>query len=123
MQPTIGKTIGKFTKKKNVIFLIQTDGHENASQEFPKGKGNDEIKKLVNEKTEKGWQFIFHGANIDAFSVGDTYGFDPKNVVTMKATSAGVGASYMTMNANTRCYRTQVLNDVDIDVNVKVKKK
>lgn len=47
-----------------VIFVIVTDGHENASREF----NNEKIKEMIErQKNEYGWQFIFLGADATSF--------------------------------------------------------
>ena len=61
----IGKTIVDFEGKKKVIFFIETDGCENASQEFNGSK----LKELIEKKTADGWDFNFVGA---ALSYHDT---------------------------------------------------
>ena len=60
----IGKTIKEmepFMKDcKKALFIIQTDGYENASQEY----SLDAIKKLIKEKEKENWTFVFLGANL-----------------------------------------------------------
>jgi len=79
----IGKTIQNFDEKisnlkgKNkpgkVIFVITTDGYENASVEFT----NKQIKEMVEkQRKEKKWEFLFFGANIDSFDVGRQMGIN-----------------------------------------------
>ncbi len=46
-----------------VVFVIQTDGYENASTEYT----FKELAKLVRKKEKKGWHFVFLGAGIDAY--------------------------------------------------------
>lgn len=68
----IGKTIDKMKKFAKVLFIIQTDGWENASKEYSK----DSIKKKIKEFTDKkGWEFVYLGADQDAFLSGKDYGF------------------------------------------------
>ena len=55
---------------KIVSIVIQTDGYENASYEF----SNEDLFKLVKEKTAEGWLFTFLGAGIDAFAVASKFG-------------------------------------------------
>ena len=52
------------------MFVITTDGMENASRRFD---GNA-IKKLVEQKREEGWEFLFIGANIDAIAAAGAIG-------------------------------------------------
>lgn len=66
------KTIGK----SRVLFIIQTDGYENASKEYDR----ERIFNLVRGKRLDGWEFVFLGADIDSYSVGNMLGIDPSNV-------------------------------------------
>ncbi len=66
----IGKTIQGLTKKKNVLFVILTDGYENASREF----NSHTVKDLIKEKEKAGWKFLYLGVDMvdmsDAFNMG-----------------------------------------------------
>lgn len=74
-----------------VIFVIITDGMENASTEFTKAK----VKQMISEKQEKaGWDFIYLGANIDAVEEADAIGVDRAKAVTYRNTESGVRANY-----------------------------
>lgn len=56
-----------------VIFVILTDGLENSSQEYNKKS----IQKMVHElETKNKWEFIYLGANQDAFQVGNSIGIE-----------------------------------------------
>lgn len=74
-----------------VIFVIITDGMENASTEFSKMK----IKEMISDKQEmEGWDFIYLGANIDAVEEADAIGVQRSNAVTYRNTKSGVRANY-----------------------------
>ncbi|WP_080800225.1 vWA domain-containing protein [Arabiibacter massiliensis] len=49
-------------KPDKTIFVITTDGMENASRRY----SYDDVKRLISEREEQGWEFLFLGANIDA---------------------------------------------------------
>ncbi len=67
----IGECIRRVeAKKRAVITVIITDGHENASREFDR----EAIKKLIGGKEAEGWKFVFLGANIDSAAVGGSIG-------------------------------------------------
>lgn len=67
-----------------VICLIMTDGHENASHEWTW----DKIKELIkNQQDQWNWKFIFLGANIDAVSVADDMGIPMASAMTYNAGS------------------------------------
>lgn len=74
-----------------VIFVITTDGMENASREFTYEK----VKKLITHQQEKyNWEFIFMGANIDAAKEADSLGISIDNAFQFEASEKGVGKMY-----------------------------
>lgn len=82
----IGMTITNLDKKaKNnkVLFVITTDGLENASREYTKEKVKDLIEKHSN------WEFIYIGANIDSYSEGATLGINRKNIANYSKSKNG----------------------------------
>ena len=69
----MGITISRFIREINdekVLFVITTDGYENASREYTA----DAVRKMIEKQKEKGWEFIFMGTNIDAVSTGRQFG-------------------------------------------------
>ena len=97
----IGKTIQKIanvqkhTSPENradkVLFVITTDGMENASREYT----YDKIRALVErQKQEYGWEFLFLGANIDAISTARRFGIGADRAVNYHADSAGTRLNY-----------------------------
>lgn len=78
-------------KSGKVIFVITTDGMENASHEFTYKK----IKEIIKHQKEKyNWEFIFLGANIDARKEADNIGIDMNNSYTFEASKTGVESMY-----------------------------
>lgn len=74
-----------------VIFVITTDGMENASREFTYAK----VKELIKHQQEKyNWEFIFLGANIDASKEADSLGIDADNAYSFEASKTGVEKMY-----------------------------
>jgi len=69
------KATAKAVKKRSdeplVLVVIQTDGYENVSKKYTAA----DLAKLVKEKTEAGWQFVFLGAGLDAFDAARSAGF------------------------------------------------
>lgn len=81
--------------EKKVLFVITTDGLENASREFT----TDKIKKMVQLQKEKfGWEFIFLGANIDALSTASQFGIDEDFAVEYHADQKGTQLNYEAVN-------------------------
>ena len=70
-------------KDKKVLFIIITDGYENASLEYRK----DSIKKLI--KAHSNWEFIYIGADIDSFKAGGDIGIRKDNIANFKKDKKG----------------------------------
>lgn len=69
-----------------VMFLIVTDGQENASREYTL----DQVKAMVDKQTaEYGWEFLYLAANVDAFATGAGYGFGAGQTMSYAADSQG----------------------------------
>lgn len=78
-------------KPGKVIFVITTDGLENASREFT----HEKVRELILHQQEKyGWEFIFLGANIDAAKEAGNIGISAKNAYNFKPSRAGVKEMY-----------------------------
>lgn len=76
------------------IFVITTDGAENASWEY----SADRIKQLVKQQTDEyGWEFLFLGANIDAVQTAARYGISNDRAAQYHADKQGVQATYATL--------------------------
>lgn len=74
-----------------VIFVITTDGMENASVEF----SASQVKDLINQQQQGyNWEFIFLGANIDAVEEAMNIGIDKGSAYQFEASSKGVEAMY-----------------------------
>ena len=72
-------------RPQKTLFVITTDGMENASEKF----SYRDIKELVGKQKESGWEFIFLGANIDAIEVAGHLGIDARRAVNYHADSRG----------------------------------
>ncbi len=98
--------IHKYSREEDVpektIFLIITDGLENASKEYSYRKVKEMIEK---EKEKYGWEFIFMGANIDAVSEGAKFGIGADRSVTFKNDSRGQQLNYEVLDEAVSCMR------------------
>lgn len=98
----IGKTVmqvkanqDKKEIKDKVLFVIITDGMENASREYRA----DQIKKLIEERKEKNnWEFLFLGANIDAIGAAKDIGIESSRAVRFKSDKKGTAKNYEVLN-------------------------
>ncbi len=97
----IGSTIHKIShvqkqtseteRAGKVLFVITTDGMENASREY----GYDKIKSMIEHQKEMyGWEFIFLGANIDAVSTAAQFGIQEEYAVKYHADSEGTQVNF-----------------------------
>lgn len=87
--------IHKYARKEdipqNTMFVITTDGMENASRKFTA----DEVRKMINRKKEEsGWEFLFIGANIDAVTTAASYGISADRAVNYHCDKKGTKAVY-----------------------------
>ena len=82
----IGKTIKKLDKEdmdNKVLFIITTDGLENASSDYTK----QDIIKLI--KSHKNYEFIYLGANIDSYAEGAKLGINKRNIANFSKERIG----------------------------------
>ena len=80
---------------EHTIFIITTDGMENASSQY----SSDEVKAMVEkEKTRYGWEFLFLGANIDAVETAGRYGISADRAVRFHNDRRGVALNYEVMS-------------------------
>lgn len=92
--------IHKYARPEDVpahtMFVITTDGQENASVQF----SSDKVKKMIErQKSEYGWEFLFIGANIDAVETAASFGIDRNRAVNYNADSQGTQVLYETLSA------------------------
>ena len=111
---------------ENTIFIITTDGQENASHRYSAEK----VKKMIERQKEKyGWEFLFIGANIDAVETAAQYGIDRNRAVNYHADEKGTSVLYETVSnavCNVRANKCMTENwseDIDKDFKNRSKKR
>jgi ADP-heptose:LPS heptosyltransferase len=92
------------SRPEKVIIAILTDGEENSSRKYDLGKVRELIK---HQKDNYQWEFIFLGANQDAFAEAAKIGIDAKDSFNFAATEKGVRSAYTNMSASVAQYRTK----------------
>jgi Mg-chelatase subunit ChlD len=97
---TIVSTDKVASRYDHVLFIIQTDGHENASREYRQRQ----VFEMVNARREGGWDFIFLGADIDAYSVGQALNVPVANTMSYRSASQSAPA-FASLSASTTRYR------------------
>ena len=95
--------IHKYARPEDVpehtMFVIMTDGMENASHRYSSG----EVKKMIErEKEEYGWEFLFIGANIDSVETAGRFGIGADRSVNYHADHEGTAVVFETV-AETVC--------------------
>ena len=87
--------IHKYARREDVpkktMFIITTDGYENASRRYDYGT----VQRMIRRQKEKhGWEFLFLGANIDAAKEAARFGIDADRAVNYKCDEAGTALNY-----------------------------
>ena len=87
--------VHKYARREDVpehtIFVITTDGMENASRRY----SSDEVKAMVErQKIKYGWEFLFLGANIDAIDVAGRFGINADRAVNYECDGAGTRKNF-----------------------------
>ena len=87
--------IHKYARKEDVpektLFIITTDGYENASKYYTYEKVR---RMIVRQKEKYGWEFLFLGANIDAAAEAKRFGISADRAVTYKCDEDGTALNY-----------------------------
>lgn len=132
----IGRTIDKLVsvqkntadayRAEKVMFVIITDGMENASRSYSAEK----VRAMVrHEKEAYGWEFVFLGANIDAVETAGRFGIDADRAADYMPDAAGTRLNYTAMAEAVESYRTfgciadESLNKIRSDMKKRGKRK
>ena len=109
----IGSTINKIGgvqkrtapdyRAEKVLFVITTDGMENASREF----SYDKVKAMIErQKSKYGWEFLFLGADIDAVDVADRIGIGRNRAQNFHKDGEGIALNYSVIGKAVASFRT-----------------
>ncbi len=109
--------VHKYARKEdvpaNTLFVITTDGMENASHKY----SSDKVKKMIeHQKKEYGWEFLFIGANIDSVETAAKIGISSDRAVNYVHDGEGTEIMYDTISmaaSNLRCSRPMADNWAD----------
>ena len=87
--------VHKYARREDVpektLFIITTDGYENASRRYDYEK----VRHMIQHEKEKyGWEFLFLGANIDAAAEAKRFGISEDRAVTYKCDAEGTALNY-----------------------------
>jgi len=95
----LGHCLGKSLRGSPLIVIV-TDGEENTSKEYKA----DQIKAIIKERTAAGWQFVYLGANHDAWGAADFIGVDWGSTYAYHATTTGMSSMVAAAAADTKAY-------------------
>ena len=99
------KNVHKYIRKEdvpaNTIFVIITDGLENASHKY----SSDDVKRMVEQQKEKGWEFLFLGANIDAVETARTYGIAEDRTSDYLCDEVGIEKNFDALSKSVKSFR------------------
>ena len=102
MLDAVGSTIERIsceqrlsdTVPSSTIFVVITDGEENASIRY----SWERVSELVTNKRSEGWRFLFYGANVDAGEVARRMGMDPGESMGYRCDSTGIREVYRSVS-------------------------
>ena len=97
--------VHKYARNEDVpehtLFVITTDGMENASRRYD----SEKVKKMIERQKEKyGWEFLFLGANIDAAKEAARFGISSDRAVTYKCDEIGTALNYEVIGETVACF-------------------
>lgn len=98
--------IHKYAREEDVpertLFVITTDGMENASRRY----SSDQVKEMIQrQKEEHAWEFIFLGANIDAVETAGRIGIRPEMAVSYHSDHVGTQLNYEAVSETVSLFR------------------
>ena len=89
-------------RPEHTLFVITTDGMENASRRYTA----ERVKQMIErQKAKYGWEFIFLGANMDAVEAAGSIGIDPRRAVSYRSDSLGTRLNYDVISEAVCCIR------------------
>lgn len=99
----------KTEEKPSVLFVIITDGAENASKDYTLPRVRTLIEFCIENK---GWEFLYLGANIDAFSAASTMGIGKERTSQYHADPTGVSINFEVLSSTvSQLRRSRVIDD------------
>lgn len=91
------KMVHRYIREEDIpsktMFVITTDGMENASHKY----SLSQVKKMIEERKENGWEFVFLAANIDAAETARSYGINQESCVDYVNDAKGNEIKYACM--------------------------
>ena len=90
-------------RPEKVLVVVITDGEENSSHEW----NGQQVKQMIEHQEEKyKWEFVYLGANQNAWAVGGNLGFKASSTLAYVATKGGTDSMWKSLSAKTMMYRS-----------------
>ena len=111
--------VHKYARREDVpehtVFVITTDGMENASHIY----SSDQVRAMIEKQKRKyGWEFLFIGANIDAVETAARYGISEDRAVNYHADSRGTQVLYESVSNVVGCVRANKSIEEDWSISI-----
>ena len=98
----VHRQLGIDNTPEKTMFIITTDGQENASKQY----NTHQLKRLISEQQEKfGWEFLFLGANIDSFATAMSLGIQRNRAANFEANEEGIKKKFYAVNETIARFR------------------
>lgn len=98
-------------RPKKIVFVVVTDGHENASREFSRA----DILKMVERHKSRGWQFVFLGADLTGFDEAGALGVAYASRLHYCKSPRGVAEAYASLADKISDYRRDIAPSISFD--------
>ena len=98
-------------RPSRIVFVVVTDGAENASQEFDRAA----ITKLVDAKKAAGWDFVFLSADMEAFHDAGAVGIDYSSRLAFQKSKRGNDAAWAAASSKVRARMMGAVDRVEFD--------
>jgi hypothetical protein len=109
----VGETVTREKAKVHagkVICVIITDGENNASKEWTSAQ----LQALVNEQRKAGWEFVFMGADIDAYKAGASMAMPAANTYAFASSQKGTAGAYHGLSQTMASFRSGATPTMDM---------
>lgn len=98
-------------KPDQVVVMIITDGQENSSREYKR----DHVKKMIEEYENRGWKFLYLGADVDAFAEAGGLAIGAGSALAMKKSPAAIRSAYAATSENMLESREMLQAEASLD--------
>jgi Mg-chelatase subunit ChlD len=105
------KALDTADRPEHVLFVVITDGQENASREFSKS----DIIKMIDQRKAAGWQFVFLSADLDAIDEAETLGVVAASRLKYRKDESGVMAAFLSLDDKVARMRAKRAMMVEFD--------